>query len=128
MGSLAAGPDDNSSGYDSEMDELNIKYISQQMCITRRKKKKKNREGPSWATPLRRNDEVNAAAAAAPARRKRKQTLAASTPFIAQFKLNPGKMRGKKKINQQITFQQVFQNKNNNEGGIIFHFNPGAPA
>lgn len=32
---------------------------------------------------------------------------------------------GGKKKNQQITFQQVFQNKNNNEGRIILHFNPG---
>lgn len=52
MGSLAAGPDNDSSGYDSEMDELNIKYISQQMCITRRKKKKK-RTGKDPAEPLR---------------------------------------------------------------------------
>lgn len=55
MGSLAAGPDNNSSGYDSEMDELNIKYISQQMCITRRKKKERTEKDP--AEPLR-SDEM----------------------------------------------------------------------
>lgn len=50
MGSLAAGPDNNSSGYDSEMDELNIKYISQQMCITRRKEKEPGRTQLSHST------------------------------------------------------------------------------
>lgn len=47
---------------------------------------------------------------------------------MAQFKLNLGEDETGGEKKSTITFLQVFQNKNNNEGRIIFHFNPGAPA
>lgn len=110
MGSLAAGPDNNSSGYESATGwKKNIQYISQQMCI-RHCTNGEGRIDPSL-------DHVRI-----PTNKRNQHYLCLSTHisgkfhFTIQFPLNRWKMREK----STDRFSAGLQNKNKNEQGIIF--------
>lgn len=122
MGSLAAGSDNNSNGYESEIVWIkhSVQLISQQICITPKLEKV---EELLHSTIFKQNHyackKINKLMATLPPRlsvHKHKQTSSVNSPFIVQFKLNLWKMREK----STDRFSAGFQNKNNNERRIIF--------
>lgn len=120
MGSLAAGPDNNSSGYESEIGWIkhtahfstpcNIGNGCRAPSLNRVENKIERKNQSQRYLCLRTH--------------KDKQALQAHSPFSVQFKLNLRKMRDK----STDRFSAGFSKQKQQWKKDYFHFNPGAPA